>query len=240
MSNTELLIGSLDLPPRYDPWLGIEYQKRLRAHIELRSLNNILSRVHIMGESHKGVISDDKSDVTQRTIADHAFQREAGGAFFTKVMQVLQGVEAHEVNRQGWHGIAYSNFLQSWMENDRKEPTNAQFDDARQHFFGQLLVTRPTVLFVLGKRCWQETPKGAVRMPVLEGRAGTSSFDDAWMYVYESERGLEYTLAVHSNHPSGGGFNRRLAHEHLDRCLAYYSNLVEYTQEKYDLVGRKT
>jgi hypothetical protein len=211
---TELMNeGHIDLKPRYRPWIGAG----LSEHISLIEQNPVAEwgatpRTHVMGESHYSDDYPDDEHLTRTVISDWAFEKYRGGRFFTKVLQIIQACDADQVDRRsGWGGIAYSNFVQELLPACRRAPSTAQWEDARRRFFGQLAITRPNILLVLGKRLWQQLPwTVGVSIPTIPLDDRSPAYD-AWLYPYWVDGNLRFTVALNVIHPSGRGFSWREA-----------------------------
>lgn len=187
--------------------------------------------LHVLGESHYILPGehayDDTPELTNQIVSEWAFEPSRGRSFFTRVAQFTEGKEAEELDRRAaWADIAYSNFVQSSLPAARTAPTQDMWERARRCFFAQLAITRPTVLIVLGDRLWQQLPCDRCRrLTPLQIERGGAEVDDAWQYRYSAGGTDESVIAVKIVHPSGRGFNWRVAAERVNIASMYARNL---------------
>ncbi|WP_151954206.1 hypothetical protein [Sphingomonas sp. EC-HK361] len=201
-------------------------------------------RWHVMGESHYTRLEDGAyqrtPDLTQTVISDWALEKSAGGSFFTRVGAVVENKEPGSFDRRStWEGIAYSNFVQQLLDGPRKPPTPAMLDEARSCFFGQLAISRPDVLVVLGTRLWEELPLDGVKLSPLQFACEPDwpILEDAWLYPLEIDDTLTFTIAVKIVHPSAGfrRWNWRVAARRAHTAMYCHSNVIEEALATYDI-----
>lgn len=197
--------------PFFEPWIGSDYallQERLR--VAPLDPGVWAYPYHVMAESHYCEPHEIRPGLTRSTVEKCGFSSNAGkcSAFFTRVLKIVRADEHPELTRkQHWQKLAFSNFLQEVMTGPRIVPTREQFEDARQAFRGQLRLTTPDVLLVLGQRTWSELPRdfgfAISTLQAIEDPA--ILIKEAWAYVYEVAGIRRLTVAVYVIHPSAGG-----------------------------------
>jgi len=182
---------------------------------------------------------DDGPELTRQVVMDYALAQCDGGAFFTRVACVVTGDRPDMIDRRvAWGSFAFSNFVQSPVVGPRIAPTAEQFADARARFFGQLAITRPEVLIVLGARAWNELPDDVgAKAPAFAYSVfpDWSSVDDAWLYPHWVGDELICTLAVKIVHPSAGfgRWNLETATQRAQSARHCHSNVLEYFYDNY-------
>lgn len=242
-----LKAAAVDLPPTFHPWIGSQAAGRLADLAENPILGDDFSRWHVLGESHYvrpddpgGYVVD--ADLTTNIVKDWALQRSKGSAFFSRVASIVAEASPDQVDLEpAWSRIAYSNFVQSALPGPRQAPSREQWEQARRCFFGQLALTRPNVLVVLGARQWDQLPmEGCVRLPELHWDAGPDwpLVNDAWLYVYRTGEQLNATIAVKVVHPSAGfgRWNWLTASRRAHTAHLFFSNMVEWSKDHYEIV----
>jgi len=218
----------VDRQPYFKPWMGPAYQKVLRALDNRDVINGSLDRVHLMGESHYSE-EPPSPDWTCEVIARHSAHEGPGLPFFTKALQIMAPNDSSPINRaEAWSTLAYSNFLQRPLTVPRQSVPDAYWEDARAAFFGQLAITRPTVLVCLGKRVFENLPDVGRRVPFnLAPNGRGKPIDDAWLYEYETERGKNATVVVWVYHPSAPQrFDLAEARRRQIGARMFYSNIM--------------
>lgn len=248
MSKTPIRAGTVDLLPRFDPWIGREYAGKLEAVKAGEQVNGELLRVLVLGEAHYARPDDpesyvDTSSLTNDVIQDWAFQPSSGSAFFTRVASMVTGENPPSDREKAWHTFAFAEFVQTLVQGGpRVEPTPEQWADGRRRFFGLLARIRPTILVVLGSRLWDQLPagEGAAALPMQLG-PDRARVDDAWLYPYWADDFLGLTLAVRVVHPSAGfgHWKPEIAADRLQSCKFMYSNLIEFFEDAFVGVGEK-
>lgn len=225
----------LDLPHRYEPWIGSIYAAKRQSIIEGYALNGQLGRDHVMGESHYIRANDedaynDSTSLTQQVFDDWCDTDEKGGLFFKRVLSVLEtdGIAGLATLRRGyWQNYAFSNFIQFPVSDPRQHSSKEQVELAGRSFVSQLQATLPTILLVLGKRTWQELPANfGIKVPV-EHYLSTDFPVDAWLYPFRYKAGNVFpTIAVNVIHPSASIFNAELARKQLKTVRMIWSNVI--------------
>lgn len=216
-------IGKVDVAPFYLPWMGASYEQLLESALDrVDRQPGAIPLIHVMGESHYidagAEASENSPDLTRRVVQEWAMKRRKGGQFFTKIAQAIQGRPADEVDRpRAWASIAYSNFVQQPLGGSRLAPTPEMWTDARSRFFGQLAITRPSILVVLGQRNWASLPADVGESASSKGMTGAHEIGiEAWCYPYEVDGISEQALAIKAAHPSGSKFNWQVVAEHIE------------------------
>lgn len=230
MESTQLpmSVGQFDLAPQFDPWIGSAYRDRAErlAAGELFSGSNWF--VHVLGESHyRGDYEVDRH-LTNAVVSDWAGGTGRGSVFFHRILQAVHGKPYGEADHNsGWADIAYSNYIQDTLDGPRKAPSEAQWADARRRFFGQLAITRPRVLLVLGRRLWDRLPFGEEnRVEPLGLPDPSNPVTDAWAYPYEVNGVKSLTIAVWAYHPSSSKFDAKDARRKVVAADMAYDNLT--------------
>lgn len=226
-SASPMSVGTLDLNPYFKPWIGSEYQDRgsWSSNGELACAPHPL--VHALDESHYAGDYEIDESLTERVINDWAFTRDRGGTFFRRVIQTVEGCEYSAVNPEaGWARIAYSNYVQEALSGPRIAPSLTQWTDAERCFFGQLAITRPRVLLVLGRRLWDRLPFAPQnRLLPLSLPTPDNPVTDAWAYPFEANGVRSLTIAVWSYHPSSSKFDWREAHRRVVAANMHFPHL---------------
>lgn len=218
-------IGKVDLEHRYDPWIGESYRKRLAAYTKQESIEAILWRCHVMAESHYS-LEDDFAGMTVSAVRQLALERNEFGRFWTLIACSVSGVPGDQIDREAvWNDIAFSNFVQTLLSDHGIAPTDDQWGDARRRFFSQLVLTRPTILAVFSHRAFENLPNEGVKCPPMQMRPDWPVVDDAWLYPYQVEEGVDVTIAVKNKHPRGG-LSPTLAYQRIATVASFYSNLA--------------
>lgn len=238
----EIRAGVVEKLPLLKPWLGNNYF----PHDD----SSDLTRWHVMGESHYGRPDDPKAYVAHETVTaeivrEWALKRSTGSAFFTRVSSIVENTPPDLVDHStSWNSIAYSVFIQEFMDGPRIAPTREQWDDARSRFFGQLAMTRPSLLVVLGSRQWEQLPwTVGAKVPQFrfEVQPDWPTVDDAWLYPFWEGDDFWCTLAVKVTHPSAGfgRWNWQIAAQRAHSTWLCYSTILEYFYANYRGVGAK-
>jgi hypothetical protein len=244
MAKAEIRAGEVDLPPSFEPWIGSEHAQLLKDVERGQTATGV--RWHVLGESHYCRPDDpdayrNHAGLTKEVVRGWALQPSRGSAFFTRVASIIMNRPAGEFDRPAaWEKFAYSNFVQELLSGPRKAPNAAQWADARRKFFGQLAITRPIVLIVLGSRLWQQLPwEVGARVPRMEFKREWGPVDDAWLYPYWVGDEFECALAVNVVHPSAGfgNWNWQTAAHRARTAMLFYSNVLESFAERYGGVG---
>lgn len=215
-----MTVGHVDKAPFFLPWIGADYENRARE-------GQSNWHVHALGESHYPNDYEIDPSLTQRVVRDWAFQPGRGSLFFRRVIQAIEGIELDEVDAHAhWKNIAFSNYVQSVVAAPRMPPSQDQWLEASRAFFGQLAITRPRVLLVLGRRLWDRLPSGEEnRLPPLALPDPSNPVTDAWGYAYMADGCPCFTIAVWSYHPSSSRFDWRDAHRRVTAAEMYWDNL---------------
>jgi len=201
-------------------------------------------RWHVLGESHYLHSGPDAYELspllTQQVVRDWALH-DKGSAFFTRVACIIANQPAEAIDRaQIWQQIAYSNFVQRPLDGPRQAPLPEDFEAARTCFWGQIALTRPEVLVVLGSRLWEQLPTDfCVKLPPFKFEAGDDwpVIDDAWLYPLLHGREWTFTVAVKVVHPSAGfgRWNWQIAARRAHTAMLCHSNIIEWVVSEFDL-----
>lgn len=201
-------------------------------------------RFHVLGESHydEGPVDEQHLDpsTTKDVVRTWALKRNSGGAFFTRVASVVLNEAPDTFDRQAaWSEFAFSNFVQEFMAGPRIAPSPAAWKDAQTRFFGQLAITQPEVLVVLGSRQWDQLPSVGVAIPGMkfDVHPDWAPVMDAWLYPYWVAGSLVCTIAVKVVHPSAGfgRWNWRTAAERAHTAAFCHSNVLEWFYDNCEL-----
>ena len=223
--------GRVDRSPRFQPWIGAA------------AMFDGGVRWHVMGDSHYAGADGYADDpaVTCQVVRDWALQRSAGSAFFTRVAAMILNQEPNSFDRAAaWNGFAFSNFAQRLVTGPRKSPSKEMWDEARACFFGQLVLTRPEVLIVLGDRAWQQLPDDVgVKLPPFrfDVEPEWPAITDGWFYPFEVDGDIVGTVAIKVVHPSafGGRGDWRIAAARTHTATACHSNILEWIKDTYEV-----
>ncbi len=180
------------------PWLGDAYQ---RASREIKGRDD--GHWHVMGESHYGQPEEQNSAFTRNVIRQLAIP---GYGFFDRLLSIVAREPAADLDREaGWSRLAYSNFVQELLPDTDRRPTASHWAAGREAFFGQLAITRPPQLLIVGRQQWDNLPtEGGAPLPALVAADG-STVEDAWLYAYRVGNETAFTVAVWVYHPSSRG-----------------------------------
>ncbi len=214
-------VGIPDLQPFFWPWMGKEYRQRLLEQ------NASSPRIHLMAESHYSKETPDPS-WTVDAVRELALAQNKFGAFWTKAIQIVERKPGCELDRlAAWNRVAYSNFIQDNLHENRKAPNSEMWERGRRTFFAQLALTRPSILIVLGKRLFAQLPNEGMRIPgPLREQPDSAPVEDAWLYPHDVEGERILTLAVCVTHPSGGGFQWETASGRAWSAISHYSSIA--------------
>ena len=241
MEKLQLRAGQAGSPPFFKPWVG----SRAAAGLATKAVYG--TKIHVLGESHYDRGGPDSYEITpsltQQVVSDWALGA-SGSAFFTRVASIVLNQEPGSFDRAAaWQDFAYSNFVQSpVLGGPRISPARDAWAEAREAFFGQLAITRPKILVVLGSRCWNQLPSkvGAAapsfHYPVS---GGCQSVSDAWIYPHWVDGELLCTLALKVVHPSAGfgRWNWKVAADRVQMASICHSNILEHFYDHYRGVG---
>ena len=189
----------------------------------------------MLGESHYQGDYDGDVDLTRRVVRDWAFGKERGSLFFRRIAQVVEECELDALDaRRAWSAIAYSNHVQTTLSGPRIAPSAEQWRDAERRFVGQLLMTRPTTVLVLGRRLWDNLPASiGWKCPPLALRKTGEPLTDAWIYPYWRGKSIDVAIAVWTYHPSSGKFDWRDAARKILAAEAHYDNVLGWCWEEF-------
>lgn len=190
--------------PFFDPWIGDDY--RLAREAALAGESSCCGGLwHIMGESHYGKPEEYSPGFTRVMIEEACSPRAS--RFFDTILSIATGKPFADIERRAdWSRFAFSNFVQDMLPKTRKRPNEAEWRRGRDAFFGQLVLTRPKQLLIVGKTQWEWTPKAgyipiAPFQPAINSGGGT----EAGVYAYEVEGEIAFTLVTWVYHPSSWG-----------------------------------
>ena len=229
--------GRAENAPYFEPWIG----ERAREHLDADSTNGV--PFHVLGESHYSRPGKDayecSPELTQQVVRKWALEKSGGSAFFTRVAAVIANSPPDTFDRKKvWSELAFSNFAQELLTGPRQPLTRAQRATGTAAFFGQLVLTRPGVLVVLGNGAWGATPTGfGCAIPPFDVEIGTDAapvrLDDAWFYPHWVNGALVGTIAVKIVHPSAGGghWNWQRAAQRVHAASYCASNILEWARE---------
>lgn len=195
-------IARLDQAPLFEPWRGEGYRSRqiLRASGQASCCNGLW---HVMGESHYG-----ETDETLPGFTSDVIERMAlpGYPFFDAVLSVATDQDVGLLDRPAlWGGFSYSNLVQRMLAPSER-PDRIDWVDARRAFYGQLAITKPTQLLVVGKEQWDNLPNdGGIRLPPIPLWDGSAMIDDLWLYAFQIDADVHFTIATWMYHPSSRG-----------------------------------
>lgn len=195
----KLEIASVEDVPCFDIWIGSDYRRRLA---EWDARTNVCSGIlHVMGESHYGEASENTNRVTIDTFEHLAF---TGYPFFNTCLSIVVNKPAADLDPPvDWQSYAFSNFVQDMLPPENRRPSEQHWAKARRTFFAQLATTRPRQLLVVGREQWEALPTaGGTRLGKLPGEV---EVDDAWLYSYEVDGSVYFTVAIWAYHPSSRG-----------------------------------
>lgn len=194
--------ASITNQPFFAPWIGDEYDRRRDA--SLADQDSCCDGLwHIMGESHYGESSDRKPNFTQAVVEELAL---SGYRFFDTIISIAADIPVADLQREReWGRFAYSNFVQDILPDEDRRPHNHHWNSARDAFFGQLAITRPKQLLVVGKTVWDNLP--------IEGYTPIDPFRvmpdwdevEAGIYAYDVGGQTAFTIATWIYHPSSRG-----------------------------------
>lgn len=246
MVKQRMIAGRVDLDPFFRPWIGRIAADRIAAVRRDRVFGDSFVRWHVMGESHYIRLDEPgayaaNADLTLNVVRDWTASRSSGSAFFSRVAAIITEADPSVLDLPAaWNTFCYSNFVQSPLLAPRLPPTAEQWAQARKCFFGQLAITRPTVLVVLGSRQWEQLPADVgAKLPPLpfEGTTGERELLDAWFYPYWIDDQLAGTIAVKVVHPSAGfgRWNWQIASRRAQTAMRQYSNAVEHVLANYEV-----
>lgn len=188
-------------PPTFDPWLGDVYAQRLRQS-DSGQLGCCEPLWHVMGESHYGDPGDAGRGFTKKVILEKALE---GYDFFDTLLSIVLDTEnASDDRKTGWSKLAFSNFVQESLA-VREDRSKLAWEDGASRFFGQLALTRPRQLLVVGAEQWGKLPSEGFAAIQLPDYGQQSSRDDFGAYVYEAAGSTHVTLATWIYHPSSRG-----------------------------------
>ncbi len=145
----------------FEPFVGCRYRA---APIQL----------WLLAESHyEPDVNDHTPDYTKRTVDLWAYQKRS--RFFTSLACTITGEPAWKVDRpRVFDQIAYSNFVQSFLNGPRLAPTEQQWHSGKLAFAEQLQDLRPTHVLVCGRRLWDHIPFEGAEEWRTPGRIGAA------------------------------------------------------------------
>ena len=228
-------VGKLDKFPFYDPWVGADYADRKRRLAAGEHFSHSNWFLHVLGESHYIDGSDENSrDLTKRVVCRYSDPKGPTGVFFNRVLQTFQGCDYYSVKKaDGWSDIAFSNYVQNPLSASRVKPTNGDWEDAACYLVGQLTITKPRVLLVLGTNGWgwfksnhQAIMEPVGSLDILKDGKKVGEVDDAHILAYTVDEKLYSTIVVWAYHPSGSKFDWQAAHDCVVAADMFHDNLV--------------
>lgn len=230
-------VGAVESYPFYDPWIGAEYADRKRRLANGEHFSGSNWFLHVLGESHYVDNAEENSrDLTKQVVCRYSDPRGSSAVFFNRVLQTAQGCDYYSVDRQaGWSDIAFSNYIQEPLSASRLPPNDAQWAQASKCLVGQISITQPRVILVLGKRLWDwftyNYQSISEETPSLDVFRNKTTVNDACILAYQTGEGLRFSIAVWSYHPSSSKFDGQLAHDRIVAADMAYDNLViDYRQ----------
>jgi hypothetical protein len=142
----------------FTPWVGNIYFKKGYKD----------KKILVLGESHYcGNDCDScrklngKCEMTINVIKDYLNYKNGNGKFakwmntFTKFTNIFLGKDCNiEMLNDFWNSVAFYNYVQKSIEGPRKSPTQQMFKDSETAFFEILNEYNPDIIFVWGKRLW--------------------------------------------------------------------------------------
>lgn len=224
-------VGLIEDFPFYDPWIGAEYADRRRRIQNDDHFSGSNWFVHVLGESHYvDDAAENSRDLTKRVVCRYSDPAGSSAVFFNRVLQAVQGCDYYAVNRDGWSDIAFSNYVQTPMSASRVPPNDEQWAQAAKSLVGQLSITQPRVLLVLGKRNWDWFTYNHSDImdsaPPLDVFRNGSKIEDAKILAYQLGAQTLFTIAVWTYHPSSSRFNGQAANDRVIAADMFHDNLI--------------
>jgi hypothetical protein len=182
-----------------------------------------------MGESHYSK-EEPEIDWTIQAVLNLALQKNSDGAFWTKAIQTVENTPSWELDRaSAWNRVAFSNFLQSKLTAPKDPIPEFYWEEARNAFFAQLAITRPTVLVALGVRLFSQLPNEGKPIPYkLDCGDGGPFVEGAWLYEYMTDIGPHRTVSISVFHPSSfGKFKWQDAARRVNAARRSYAEIIE-------------
>lgn len=233
-------VGRVEDEPYFLPWISDNLAQHLGKQID--GLANG-TPIHVMGESHytcHGQNSYERTpELTRQVVREWAFETSSGSAFFTRVGAAVANEAPGTFDREAvWNSFAFSNFSQDLLSGPRQPLTRDQCERGRKSFFGQLNITRPEVLAVLGNSAWNSIPTDVgVKLPEFkfEVEANWPAVKDAWFYPYATKDQVNGVVAVKIVHPSAGGghWNWKVAAQRIHTARYCHSSILEWVKDNY-------
>lgn len=155
-----------------------------------------------MGESQYGNEEDRHANVTISVMRALALPEYR---FFDTLLAIVTDGSAETLGRQKeWARLAFSNFVQTILPEDDRRPGTADWQSGRDAFFGQLALTRPKQLLVVGRQQWEQLPSVGY-MPVPPFKFDGRQIENVGIYAYDVNGEVAFTVATCIYHPSSRG-----------------------------------
>lgn len=178
----------------YNPYMGVHYQSGYRGGQKLL----------VVGESFYGGV--DHTNGPAWLIGAHVCSAPIV-RFCTPIEQIVTGYKLGDDERWAfWMRVAFANLIQESLGAANEQPSDDQWQIARNGFVQTLEAVQPDLVFVFSRRAWSKLPDeqelpGSHEIegsPLLDSCPYKPESDQAYVYALKSGRQV---LAGCFNHP---------------------------------------